>query len=119
MLPSLHETLALAVVAVVVAGVAWSAGLALFDRPAGPAYVSFQAAVVAVIFTVAVSGLVLLALGHRPAEGLHFLYAAIGVGAIPLARSSFARARGRRAAVLMLAVFVVLAAVVFRLFASG
>ena len=67
----------------------------------------------------AASGLLLLGSGSRPAEGLHLLYALIAIALIPLARSFLGRARGRGAGALLLAAFVVLGAIVYRLFTSG
>lgn len=119
MAPAIHDLIALIAVAAVGAGVGWSAFLALTDRDGGPRFVRFQAAVVAVFVVSAASGALLLAIGASPSEDLHFLYALLAIGLIPLARSSFARARGRRQALLMLVTFAILGAVVFRLFASG
>lgn len=115
----LHDLIAYIAIAVVVGGVGWSAALALTGRASGQAFMSFQAAVVAVIIAAAASGLVLLSLGHSPTEGLHFMYGAIAIAIIPLARSFFGRAQGRGQALLSLLAFAVLGVIVFRLFASG
>lgn len=115
----IHRLLAWTAVAGVVAGVGWSAALAISGRTGGPAFERFQAAVVSLLVIAAASGLGLLALGARPTEGLHLLYAAIAVGLIPLARSFLGRATGRRATGLLLIAFAVLGGVLFRLFTTG
>ncbi|MEX1173061.1 MAG: hypothetical protein WEG56_10665 [Chloroflexota bacterium] len=116
---AIHLALAYLSVAGVVAGVGWSAGLALTGRVGGPLFDRFQAVVVSVLVVAAASGLVMLALGARPSDGLHLLYAAVAVALIPLARSFFGRADSRRAAGLLVVAFVVLGGILFRLFTTG
>jgi hypothetical protein len=116
---AIHRLLAYAAVAGTVAGIAWSLALAISSRAGGPRYERFQAAVVAVFVVGAGSGAVLLVLGARPADGLHLLYSILAVALIPLARSFLGRGRGRGASALLLAAFVVLGAVVYRLFTTG
>ncbi|MBA3877944.1 MAG: hypothetical protein C0498_13665 [Anaerolinea sp.] len=116
---TIHRLLAWAAVAGVVAGVGWSAVLAARGQAGGPAFERFQAAVVSLLVIAAASGLGLLALGARPTEGLHLLYAALAVGIIPLARSFLGRAGGRRAAGLLVVAFAVLGGLIFRLFTTG
>jgi hypothetical protein len=67
----------------------------------------------------ALAGLVLLALGHRPSEALHFLYAAVALAAVPIARYA-TRDRGviQMARFVALAGLVVLVSIV-RLFMTG
>lgn len=67
----------------------------------------------------AASGLILLATGARPVDGLHLLYAVVAISLIPLARSFLGRASDRAARALLLAAFVVLGGVVYRLFTTG
>ncbi len=74
---------------------------------------------VSLVIVGAASGLLLLATGSRPADGLHLLYAFIAIALIPLARSFLGRTSGRRASGLLLVAFVVLGAVVYRLFTTG
>ncbi len=116
---AIHLVLAYVVVGAVVGGVGWSAVLAMTGRAGGAAFERFQAAVVSLLVVAAASGLLLLAAGARPTDGLHLLYAAVAIALIPLARSFFGRAGGRGATVLLLVAFVVLGAVVYRLFATG
>jgi hypothetical protein len=118
-LDGIHRLLAYAVVAISVAGIGWSVLLVLTGRAGGPAFERFQAAVVSLLVVGAVSGLVLLATGARPAERLHLLYATVAIALIPLARSFLGRANGRAAAALLLAAFVVLGGLVYRLFTTG
>jgi hypothetical protein len=67
----------------------------------------------------ALAGLLLMLLGHRPSEALHFLYAAVALAAMPIAR--YAMRDGR---VTQMARFVALAGVmalvsIVRLFMTG
>jgi len=115
----LHLLFAYAAVAGVVVGIGWAALLVVTRRPESPAFERFQAAVVAVVVVGAASGLVRLAAGAQPADGLHLLYAALAIALIPLARSFFGRASGRGPTALLLVAFVVLGAVLYRLFTTG
>lgn len=115
----IHRLLAYAVVAITVAGIGWSAFLIIAKRAGGPAFERFQAAVVSLIVVGSASGLILLAIGARPAEGLHLLYSVVAIALVPLARSFVGRAPARAIAGLLLAAFVVLGGVVYRLFTTG
>lgn len=116
---AIHRFLAHAIVAAVAGGVVWSAALARAGRAESPRFEQYQAAVVSLVIVGSASGLVLVASGSRPTDGLHLLYALIAVALIPLARSFLGRARGRAAGALLLVAFVVLGAVVYRLFTTG
>lgn len=115
----IHRLLAWATVAGVLAGLAWSAVLAVRGRHGGAAFERFQAMVVSLLLVTAASGLLRLALGARPADGLHLLYAAVAVAIIPLARSFLGGGETRRATWLALAAFAVLGGLVLRLFMTG
>lgn len=115
----LHLALAYAAVAGVATGIGWSAILVVTRRAGGPAFERLQAGIVAALIVAAASGLVRLATGASPADGLHLLYAALAIGLIPLARSFMGRAGGRGPAALLLVAFVVLGALVYRLFTTG
>ena len=67
----------------------------------------------------AASGLVLLFTGPPPAETLHFVYALVALAIIPLARSFLGPGSARRLGLLLSVAFVVLGAVVYRLFTTG
>lgn len=116
---AIHRFLAYAVVAAVIVGVASAAVLARAGRTGGPRFEQYQAAVVSFVIVGAASGLLLLVSGQRPTDGLHLLYAVIAIAIIPLARSFLGRRRDRGANVLLLVAFVVLGAVVYRLFTTG
>lgn len=118
-LDGIHGLLAYASVAVTVVGIGWSVVLVVAGRAGGPVFERFQAAVVSLLVVGAVSGLVLLGTGVRPADELHLLYAIVAVALIPLARSFLGRAHARAAAALLLAAFLVLGGVVYRLFTTG
>lgn len=105
--------------ALTVAGISWAVLLGFTKRAGGPAFERFQAAVVSALVVGAASGLILLASGARPAEGLHLLYAFVAVALIPLARSFAGRPNGRGSVALPLAAFVVLGGLVYRLFTTG
>ena len=115
----IHRLLAYTVVAITVAGIGWSVFLVIAGKAGGPVFDRFQAAVVSVLVVGAASGLALLAGGGRPAEGLHLVYAVVAIALIPLARSFLGRANGRAVAALLLAAFVVLSGVAYRLFTTG
>ena len=118
-LDGIHRLLAYGTVAVTVAGIGWSLLLVIAGRAGGPAFERFQAAAVSVLIVGAASGLVLLATGARPAEGLHLLYASVSIALIPLTRSFLGRANARAAGALLVAAFVVLGGIVYRLFTTG
>jgi len=101
----------------VIAGAAWS--LVLAARVAwDPRLVRYTAGVVALLAAGALVGIMQLASGAAPREGLHLVYGAIALGILPLARS-FAGGRPRRDAALMAAAYLVLAVVLYRLFTTG
>jgi len=67
----------------------------------------------------ALAGLVLLLLGHRPSEALHFLYAVVALAAMPIARYAMRdRSVSRMARFVALAGVIVVVALV-RLFMTG
>lgn len=57
--------------------------------------------------------------GRRPAEPLHYLYAVVALAAIPAARSLALDAPARSRAGVMAVAGIVVAALVWRLFATG
>lgn len=116
---TIHQFLAYAVLAAVVGGAVWSAALARTGRTGGARFEQYQAAVVSLIILGAAIGLIMLASGSRPADGLHLLYAVIAIAVIPLARSFLGGTGGRRAGALMLAAFVALGAIGYRLLTTG
>jgi hypothetical protein len=118
-LEAIHRLLAYAVVGMTAAAIGWAVLLVLSKRAGGPAFERFQAAVVSLLIVGAASGLVLLATGARPTDGLHVLYAIVAIGLIPLARSFLGRASERARGALLIGAFVVLGGVVYRLFATG
>ncbi len=113
-----HLVLAWASVAAVALGIAWAAVLMVQRRRGGRQFVRYQAIVVLVVLLAAVAGAARLVTGGSPADNLHLLYGVVAVGAIPFARS-FVAGRERRETLLVLVAFVVLAVVLFRLFATA
>lgn len=117
---AIHRLLAYGSAAAALVGIVWSLILVVSGgRFGGPRFDYAQAAIVAVFVVAAASGGLLLLIGPAPRDGLHILYAGVSLAVIPLARSFLGRAGGRPAAVLMLAAFVVLGAVTWRLFTTG
>lgn len=116
---TVHALLADTAVAAVALGIGWSALLALTGRGGGAPFGRYEAISVGLVAVAAASGLVLIATGAQPADGLHLLYAVVATAAIPLARSFFGGARGRGAGAAALVAFVVLGAVLYRLFTTG
>jgi hypothetical protein len=104
-LTALAVAAAAAVVAVVVVSGAWLGRPGRFARDRG-----ILAATVLVAFAIA-SGALILVLGGRPADPLHFLYALVAILALPVARFWGVLARRRALAVgcgaLILVVLVV------------
>ena len=117
-LDGIHRLLAYGAIAITVIGIGWSL-LVLAGREGGPAFERLQSAAVSVLVVGTASGLVLLAAGARPAEGLHVLYAFIAIALIPLGRSFIGRANARIAGALLFAAFIVLGGVIYRLFTTG
>lgn len=77
-----------------------------------------QIFLIALLVTVA-GGLGLLAGGGRPREVLHFVYAIVGLGAVPVADSMARRAGPRPRAIARLVGALVALAVIARLFQTG
>ena len=116
---AIHRLIAYGAIPLIVTGVGWSILLVVARRAGGAAFDRFQAALVSVLFVGSVSGAVLLASGHTPADGLHLLYAAVALAMVPLARSFTGRSGGLGTAALLLAAFVILGALLYRLIATG
>jgi uncharacterized MAPEG superfamily protein len=116
---AIHRLIAYGAIPLIVTGIGVSILLVAARRAGGAAFDRFQAAVVSVLFVGSVSGAVLFASGMRPTDGLHLLYAAVALATVPLARSFTGRSGGLGTAALLLAAFVVLGALLFRLITTG
>jgi heme A synthase len=75
-------------------------------------------AAIALVALDALVGAVVVLSGARPADGLHFLYAALALAILPAARFWGGRARGPRASLLAIAGMVLLG-FTLRLFQTG
>lgn len=113
-----HRVLGYAAVGVVVVGFIWSLLVFLGIDFAVRTFDRVQAITVGVLVVASVAGAALLVTGGQPSESLHLVYAAVAIGFIPLARS-FVPGRDRRAALVIIGAFVVLALVLYRLFTTG
>ena len=115
---TIHRILGYASVVAVAVGIFWSAVATRSSALNTRRFVRFQALVVAILILASVAGMGLFVSGAQPNEGLHFVYAAIAVALLPLARS-FVPTMDRRSSIAALAAFVVLGFVLYRLFATG
>ena len=111
--------LAYGAVIVAVAGIGWSAINLGRGKEGSTGFERFQAGVVSLLIVASASGGLLFISGSRPSELLHWLYAGVAIATIPLARSFLGRASRRQSGLLFLVAFVVLGAVVYRLFTTG
>jgi len=116
--PSIHALLADVTVLAVGVSIAWTALLALTHRTGGRAYERSQSAVIGLIVATALAGILGFATGARPTDGLHLLYGGVAIVAIPVARSFRSGTRPRDDLVVMVGLLV-LAGVLYRLFATG
>jgi hypothetical protein len=115
----LHVTLALASIAAMLVVASEGAVRLVRARPPAKA-ASVGLAVVAVLLGMAAAGgLALLAGGHRPREFLHFVYALLALGLVPLADSLATKAGLRRRALARLLGALVAVGVMVRLFTTG
>lgn len=116
---AIHRLLAYGAVAVAIAGLGWSALVALRGKEETSSFERFQAGAVSLLIVASASGVLLLITGSSPSDPLHLLYAGVAIAVIPLARSFRGQASHRRTALLALAAFVVLGAIIYRLFTTG
>jgi hypothetical protein len=120
---TIHRILGDAAVVAVAVGIAWSLVAASRPEWGGSRLARFQALVVILFIFAAGAGLGQLVSAGQPKESLHFLYAAVAIAVLPLARSfvpaSDVPAAERRVQIVTLAAFVVLGFVLYRLFATG
>jgi len=115
----LHRWLATAsILAVILVGL--EAGWRTWRRtpPATPAG-RFEALFLIVLGASIAGGLGLLAGGGRPGEVLHFVYAIVALGALPVANSLAKRTGSRAQGLTTLVAAVVTLAVIARLFGTG
>jgi hypothetical protein len=99
-------------------GIAWSLAATRKAASSGDSFTRYQVLVVGLVLAASVVGAGEFISGARPKEGLHFVYAAIAITALPLARS-FVPATDRRAGIATLAALVAIGFVLYRLFATG
>ncbi|HEU4947914.1 MAG TPA: hypothetical protein VFT31_12235 [Kribbella sp.] len=93
---------------------------AITARPAGTAAKGTRDATVLAAGMTAASGLALLITGHRPAEWLHLVYAALALGLVPVADNAGTTLRSDRGkALARLGGGLVSVVVIARLFQTG
>lgn len=115
----IHRLIAYAAIGGGTIGIGWSVLIVIRRRSGGPAFERFQAAIVSLLVIGAASGAILLVSGTGPTDALHLLYALIAIGLIPLARSFLGQVSDRGAAAVLLAAFVAIGAILYRLFTTG
>ncbi len=115
---TIHRILGYGTVVAVAVGLVWSVVATRSAASGGRRFVRFQALVVGLFIVAAVAGAGLLMTGGQPKEGLHVVYAAIAIAVLPLARTFVPTTNGR-AGIAVVAGFVVLGFVLYRLFATG
>ncbi len=113
-----HGVLAYAAIGVVGVGFIWSLLAFLGMDFAVRTFDRLQAIAIGVFLVASLAGGWLLISGGQPNESLHLVYAAVAIGLIPLSRS-FVPGRDRRAPLVLIGAFVVLALVLYRLFTTG
>jgi hypothetical protein len=115
----LHATLAWTT-ALVMFGVGIEAGVRTVrgQRPGRVADAGLGLSLVLVGMTSA-AGLAMLVRSERPSEGLHFLYAILAFGLVPIADSITSNASPRRRALARLTGAMLALGIVARLFATG
>jgi hypothetical protein len=86
---------------------------------AGPAASRLDGLLLLVLAVTVAGGLGLLLGGARPRELLHFVYAVLAIGAVPVATSVSARWGARRQALVSLLAALVAIVAILRLFATG
>lgn len=115
----LHVTLAAASAgAVVVAGVE-GAGRALAGRSAGRLASITSGLVLVVVGMTGAGGLAMLVQGERPRELLHYMYAVLAFGLIPVVDSLTVRLEPRQQGLARLSAALIALVVILRLFATG
>jgi len=112
-----HWAVAVAVGAIGVVVAAVTAGWGRLGRPGRLAVDRAILVAIAAVLAALGSGLLLLVLGGRPADALHFVYAAAALAVLPVARFASVLARRRPLAVVVGA--LVLVALVVRLAQTG
>ena len=115
---TIHRILGFGAVVAVAVGIVWPIVSMRSMAPRDRQFARFQALVVGLFIVAAVAGVGLLMTGGQPKEGLHALYAAIAIAVLPLARTFVPTTNGR-AGIAVVAGFVVLGFVLYRLFATG
>lgn len=116
----LHLLLAAVTAVTVFAATAEGAVRVGRGRPAGVAAARTRTAVLFSVGMAAAAGLALLVKGHRPAEWLHLLYAALAFALIPVSDEAAGALQSDRArAMARLGGGLVALVVVVRLFATG
>jgi hypothetical protein len=115
----LHSLLATASVGIALLVALEAAWRAIREEPPGRLSATLSGLLLAAIGITAAGGLGMLAGGARPRESLHFVYALLALGAVPLASSLTSEASPRLQGVVTALAAAVSLAVVARLFGTG
>jgi hypothetical protein len=115
----IHQLLAIAsALAAVVVGIESALRVAGRSLPGQP-QAGLERFLMIVLLITAAGGLGLLVGGARPREVLHFVYAVVAVGAVPVAGSLARGAEPRRRAIFTLVGALITFVVILRLFGTG
>jgi len=87
--------------------------------PPAPPVVRLNRLMILVLVVTSAGGLGILLAGGGPHEPLHFLYAILAIGSLPVADSLARKASPRRRAVITLIAAIVLLVLLARLFQTG
>ncbi len=115
----IHRFLAIGTLALALAGLAWSAALAVTRRPAPRAYIVLAVVEIAFAFVSGSIGVLLLGTSHSPNDPLHLVYGLVSFVALPIAAVMAVGRSPRGQAVVMTIGWLVQAGVVVRLFQTG
>ena len=119
MIIQLHTWLAIAAALVIVLVGLEGGWRALRSSPPGGAPARLEGVLLLMLVVTSAGGLGLLAGGGRPREVLHFVYAIVVLGAVPIAATMSMRASARTRGLASLTGAIVALVVVARLFGTG
>lgn len=115
----LHGSLGAVALVLAALGAAWSVATLVLRRPPGRLYVVNLVWVVIVLALTGALGVLQLASGAGPKDGLHVLYGIVAVAALPIAAAAASGRPERQQAVIGVIGTIVALILVLRLFQTG
>ena len=119
MIRTLHWFLALASAVVMTVAALEASRRAFLKRPPGPMAARITGTVLLLLGVTAASGLGMFVAGVHPRKDLHFVYALLAFGAVPLADALGRRGSPRRRALITVAGALFGLVLIVRLFTTG